>query len=360
MRLKVNFDNKLKLGDRSRVVVALPRSIEYVRDLIEFLRDTFHLTEDSTGPLSVSIDEFLITSDQLVSDVLRNDDVIIIQPKRISLLPSSPFYEQSSPPCYASKRNLEDQPITILEEPALKIRKAEVMELLSKLEKDCDSGMQIAVSEGATGDSTATRCMEPPMTEHTHLNIESLPSAKEEPVPEHTSIELYPGDEIRFFIENADEATHGIVRNLAKGPGNEDTVVEFTSDSGSWASMRLAEMVDLSVVFRAIRGSDDDVDVRPNLKLEVLGEPPVKFEPDVADLKRVQSWRDKQRKRCISALRRQIEWIIKEEGSLALDNLVGRSRIKDLTDTESDVIAAITASQRLSLDQVSNTVKLVV
>lgn len=360
MRLKVNFDNKLKLGDRSRVVVALPRSVEYVRDLIEFLRDTFELNEDSTGPLSVSIDEFLITSDQLVSDVLRNDDVIIIQPKRISGSPSTPSNGESSPPCDASKRNLEDQPISILEEPALKIRKAEVMELLSKLEQDCDSGVQFAVFEDATGDSAATRCMEPPISEDTHLNIESLPSPKEESVPEHTSIELYPGDEIRFFIDNFPEATHAIVRTVAKGTCIEDAVVEFTSDSGSWVSMRLADMIDLSIVSRAIRGSDDEFVVRPSLKLEVLGDSPVKFEPDEADLKRSQSWRVKQRKRCISALRRQIEWIIKEEGSLPFDDLVGRSRIKDLTDTKSDVIEAITASQRLSLDEVSNTIKLVV
>jgi hypothetical protein len=255
---------------------------------------------------------------------------------------------------------LEDQPNSIFEEPALKIRKAEVMELLSKLEQDCGSGMQFAVFEEATGDSAATRCMEPPMTDDTHLNIESLPSPKEEPVREHTSIELYPGDEIRFFIGNVPEATHAIVRSVEKGTGNEDAVVEFTSDSGSWASMRLADMIDLSVVSRAIRGSDDDFVVRPSLKLEVLEEPPVKCEPDEADLKRIQSWREKQRKRCISALRRQIEWIIKEEGSLPLDDLAGRSRIKDLTDTKSDLLEAITASQRLSLDEVSNTIKLVV
>ena len=352
MRLKVYFDTKLKLGDHSRVVVAIPPSVERVADLIQYLRDTFDIPESSTGPLSISIEEFLITPDQLVSDVLRNDDVIIVQPKRLSGSPSAgPATPENVPSrSIVNKRPLTDDTPILTEEPSLKLRKEEVMELILKLEEESE---QHSVSEPTVNPVVSVV----QTNDNTETVFERESVAKEEPLPDHLSVELRPGDEIRFVSPNADCATHAIVRSVEKDPTSGEETVVFTGETGSWESMRLLDLVDLSIVSRPTTGDMDEFIIRPKTHIP---EPEVKFEPDEADLKRVQSWRDRQRRKCISALRRQIEWIVKEEGSVGVPDLANRDRVKDLTDMESDVMEAVLASNKLCFDEVSNTIKLVV
>ena len=86
-------------------------------------------------------------------------------------------------------------------------------------------------------------------------------------------------------------------------------------------------------------------DPRQSPALKPSVQPAIKQDDDL-----MISWKEKQRSKCISTLRRQIEWFVKSEGLLTVETVMGRSRIKDLTDNIDDVVEAVKRSDKLKLD----------
>ena len=414
MRLKVVFDQKLRLGDYTKVVVPVPKSIEQVSELIEYLRDTFGLPDEVTGPLSVSIDDFVITPDQDVVDALRNDDVIRVMMrkpvsgstplasgvKRQSVEGSYPVdstvkcarnEEFTSP---AESRFMNDSTVKVADmdefvSPA-ESHPARVSDVKSSLTEEFASPAESNLLDEYTIVPTAASPDAPPLPsghgfftpfsmvsndsplnaapilpDPVEMEDSPLPPVAEFLTPQ-SDIAPFPlkvGDTIRFIEKGQPAHTDGVVRGIQHDIRTEDNAVVFTNHLGSWDSLPLDAMTELVVtgrisVVKASPPPEPEAPPMPEIKTRAsplilpVSAPAslIKSDPDEADRRKIEQWRDRQRNKSLAALRRQIEWIVKQEGELSVDELMRKPRIRDLTERFDDVGEAVAKSGSVRVD----------
>ena len=97
-----------------------------------------------------------------------------------------------------------------------------------------------------------------------------------------------------------------------------------------------------------LNSSDDEEVIRRTVPIAT---PPVSASGPLCEawLAQANLWRKRQRSKSVAALRRQIEWFVKNEGSIGIEDVVNRSRIRDLTEDLDDVVEAITTSAVIRL-----------
>jgi hypothetical protein len=163
--------------------------------------------------------------------------------------------------------------------------------------------------------------------------VASVPGiAVEEPacvaVPD---IEIAPpeiGQSICFRLSPDSKLCTGLVKGIKKCFTTGVDVVVFEDQStGTWDSLRITEMHGLKVV------SEDRERPRKRTKQDETSD-----------------WPTKQREKSLSAIRRQIEWYLKSESSIPIDEIMSRQRVLDLTDCVEDVISAISKSEKAKLE----------
>ena len=147
MRVKVIFDSRLRLGDYSKVVIPIPHNVEYVQDLVEHLRETFGLNETDTGRITVSIDDFVITNNQLVKDVLVNDDMVRIRCERTP--------DVRSPLGSVSMHRTEDE-FVMIERPIKRFRESVKSESTSSPKYSMQLPDPIAASDSKVAESSSS------------------------------------------------------------------------------------------------------------------------------------------------------------------------------------------------------------
>jgi hypothetical protein len=343
MRLRVHFDSRLKLGDLSKVLVPVPMSIITVGDLVEYLCDWYDIAGELRTSLAVSIDEFLITSDQVVRDIIQNDDILYVHIRRASG-PGTPRGPQD--------KRLLSEPDEDDERPP-KLQKHTEESTLTKTEDIFEKVND--PSSTPIGDSGSPVVL-PKVSEdpfYTPLTI------IEEDSPQQATPDMKPGDEIKFMEIGKDAFTHAIVREVVELPDSGQRVVSFTNDRGSWDSLEISAMNNLEVVLPKTKSANSDEDdfqlfIHPGIKTDPG--PDVKYEPDEDTLKCADKWRERQRSKNEFALRRQIEWFVINEGPKSVSDILTESRITDLTDTETDIVEAIKMSKKVRIDIASNTI----
>ena len=174
---------------------------------------------------------------------------------------------------------------------------------------------------------------------------------------------LKVGDTIRFIEKGQPAHTDGVVRGIQHDIRTEDNAVVFTNHLGSWDSLPLDAMTELVVtgrisVVKASPPPEPEAPPMPEIKTRAsplilpVSAPAslIKSDPDEADRRKIEQWRDRQRNKSLAALRRQIEWIVKQEGELSVDELMRKPRIRDLTERFDDVGEAVAKSGSVRVD----------
>jgi hypothetical protein len=83
------------------------------------------------------------------------------------------------------------------------------------------------------------------------------------------------------------------------------------------------------------------------------------WNPSESYVKRANFWRQRQRKKMLSAIRRHIEWTIKTEGSKCVDRALSLDRVTELTERQEDVMEAVRASKKIRLAEMETVIELV-
>jgi hypothetical protein len=139
----------------------------------------------------------------------------------------------------------------------------------------------------------------------------------------------------------------GTVEERFDEPESGHAVVRFTHLNGPKDMLPLSDMLDLEVVTSA---HEED---SPVLKIHTSRERPVPIElneaPDPEQVRKGSMWKDKQRKKSVAALRRQVEWFVKQEGVVEVQEILQRPRIKDLCESFEDLSGAVQQSRILQI-----------
>ena len=159
------------------------------------------------------------------------------------------------------------------------------------------------------------------------------------------------GDKIRFVEDGLSEHTIGVVEGIDTALwGEKDPVIIFKDHNESWDTLRLCKMNELEVIEK-FRG-----DVVVDLVPESSKEPAIDLlsgQPAVGSEKKSEkkSSRERQRDKSIAAMRRQIEWYVRDEGPLGIEDIANRTRIRDMSEEIEDVVEAIARSSKIRLGQ---------
>ena len=127
-------------------------------------------------------------------------------------------------------------------------------------------------------------------------------------------------------------------------------MIIFKDHNESWDTLRLCKMNELEVIEK-FRG-----DVVVDLVPESSKEPAIDLlsgQPAVGSEKKSEkkSSRERQRDKSIAAMRRQIEWYVRDEGPLGIEDIANRTRIRDMSEEIEDVVEAIARSSKIRLGQ---------
>ena len=374
MRVKVIFDSRLRLGEYSKVVVPIPNNVEFVQDLVEHLRDTFGLNEADTGRITVSIDDFVITNNQLVKDVLVNDDMIRIRCERTPDVRSPvgsvtmqsvgddfvmverpikrlrEFVKSESPPSPKFQRAEDDLPPStgkvyqhvedkVADLPSLAVIDESVMHdgpgIVQHQEHSESDDVQEAenilhktASTDALRESVKSESSSSATIQHAVDDI----SAPQEMPPQPEEEE---SPDLPTFTVLEESSMHDVPAIIiGQAPAESDSM---PPESGSPAS---------SPAFM----------IHPSAPIEPSA---LKLEgPDTEHVQRSDEWRDRQKKKSITALRRQLEWFVKQDGPLTPESLLSQPRVADLADSAADILEAVARSDKLRFVSESNTVEL--
>lgn len=238
MRLRLEFDEKLNLGYYSKVLISVPGEMHTVPDFVQFLTTAFGIPLEFSGRIWLSLGEFLVPPNQIISEVFRDGDAIRV----------------------------------------------------------------LVAWEGAQYDTAI-----PVAEESVSMTVQSKPDLK-------------IGDNIRFTTRGGSSYIVATVTGLKHSFESGDAVIIIEQKStGLRDSLKLSDMHDLQV----LHASKEPIEISP---------------------------RKKQLDKTISAVRRQIEWFIATEGPIRVPDILRKQRILDLTDSEQDVMDAISRSKKLRLD----------
>lgn len=314
MRLKVIFDADFDMGPYSKMILPVPASIDLVRDLTDLVRETFGLPENKTGRIIFSLDDFVLKETLRVSEVLRNDDVITA--RKDDLLVS--HQDLLQPSKHISSREDGD------ESPALKYPRIEPES------QPQDNHLGSSVKSEAEKPIYSTSKVEMHLELDSRAFLEYIPSE---------------GDRITFTDESITQRLEGTVREVFVDQATGETLISFSHTNGPIDILPLVQMKDLAPL---------DQEASPALRIHP---PPVKnavetqAEIDLEHIKRAELWRKKQENKSFAALRRQIEWYVKQERTVDINDLLNRPRIKDLCGSMEDLVSAIEDSKLVEISK---------
>lgn len=298
MRLKVTFEG-VDLKPSNKVILPVPEAIVKLSDLVVYLRETFGLPTHVISQVSLEMDGFHLQPDSFLCDVLSNDDLVTAT-------------------CTACSSNAGKQ-----------------------------------------------------------YNPTTVHEARQPLVP--TNFPLIPfsiGDTIQFIEEpsssdrmNSTVETVAVVEGIDTALwGETNPVIIFKDAQGSWDTLRLVKMTQLTILKKAefhekvcTTDSIDHIDnssgnlidteecLEEKLKITSFTKREIPVIPNIIDPNGI-SWRKRQRTKSLGALRRQIEWFVKSEDRIDINELCLRRRISDITDDAADVEQAISNSHILVRD----------
>jgi hypothetical protein len=94
---------------------------------------------------------------------------------------------------------------------------------------------------------------------------------------------------------------------------------------------------------------DSDFIIHDRATFSVINTTVEQYNPTEWEIKRSNGWRDRQKRKLISALRRDIEWLVERNDAVTIQDLLEEDRIRDLTDRREDILEAVSLSQSVCL-----------
>jgi hypothetical protein len=331
MRIRVVFKPELGLGSYSKVLLPIPTTIELIRDLIAYMRETFGLPEQQIGAIFLTIDDFVLPDSQRVSDVLTNDDVVLVQTSFVAAGEYLDNRENHDEGHSAKLPRIDTGSDGTSENgdegPPAKLPRIEAESAIPDERTDLNKHEEL----GITADSD---------------EVADLSSISAEPTDSLTKITLAEGDMIQFIDRSTEHRMEGVVREVIEDGMCGNPIIKFTHVNGPIDSLPLSDMKDLEVV--PLQREEHDDEASPVLKIHPS--PPLPPLPAIEEvnpdhLKRADHWKARQRKKSTAALRRQVEWFVKQESSVEVDDILRRPRIKDLCESFEELSEAIKESK---------------
>ena len=332
MRIRVVFKPELGLGNYSKVLLPIPTTIELIRDLIVYMRETFGLPEQQIGAIFLSMDDFVLPDSQRVSDVITNDDVVQVQTSFVAAGENLNERENHDEGHSAKLPRIDTGSDGTSENrdegPPAKLPRIEAESEMPDAKMESKKHEEL----GITADSD---------------EVADLSSISAVPTDSLTKITLAEGDMIQFIDRSTEHRMKGVVREVIEDGMCGNPIIKFTHVNGPIDSLPLSDMKELEVI-PLQKDEEHDEEASPVLKIHP--NPPLPPLPAIEEvnpdrLKRADHWKARQRKKSTAALRRQVEWFVKQETSVEVDDILERPRIKDLCESFEELSEAIKESK---------------
>lgn len=330
MRIRVVFKPELGLGNYSKVLLPIPSTIELIQDLIVYIRETFGLPEPEIGAIFLSMDDFVLPGSQRVSEVLTKDDVVQVQTSFVTV------GEYSNKRVHVSETQDEGH--------SAKLPRVD-KEITDGFSENQDAGRASEKIDGT---------ME--LMKHDEITVNGvvpdLSTIPAVPTDSWKKTTLAEGDMIRFIDRSTSQGMVGVVREVFEEGMCGNPIIKFTHVNGPIDSLPLSDMKDLEVM--PLQRDEYDEEASPILRIHpspLLPPPPAIEEVSPDHVTRADNWKARQRKKSTAALRRQVEWFVKQESSVEVDDILQRPRIKDLCESFEELSEAVRDSKVIKFSE---------